>query len=235
MPIVSDMDQVAEFAERLGSLAKRAIPRAARLAVNDAAFALRLAARDVMRSDFILRNRWVLGSMAVTKATQSRLDQIESAAGSRFAPMAEQDIGGVVDDPTLPTTVASGEGQGARPRRRLPRGKANLRRMPQFDRVTPRNPSGGRAQELAVALRQARASGVGAIKWQTRAGKTALFRVSRLGAKRPRVELTHVLSAGSLRLRPQRWLARALARINKQVPHYFAARLHAEVQRALGK
>jgi hypothetical protein len=87
-----------------------------------------------IRKEFVLRNKFTAKSIRVEKTRTLRVNAQESVVGSIASYMEDQEFGGTKikkgkKGVPLPTTVASGEGRGVRPRGRLPRGPNKLAKI----------------------------------------------------------------------------------------------------------
>lgn len=117
-----DDKELLLFERTLRRLTRNGIPVATRNTINIAAERTQKRAkfRELPRK-MILRNKFTQGSIRVRKARGNRISRQAAEVGSLQQYLADQEFGSVKREPGLPTTVASGEGRGARPRRRLPR------------------------------------------------------------------------------------------------------------------
>lgn len=113
-----------ELEGALSGLNQKGIRYANADALNSVAFDTMREAKATIRNEFILRNKWTERGVVVSKATISRM---YSEVGSRDEYMKRQELGGVkrskrgAKSVFIPTTVASGEGMGAIPRKRMVR------------------------------------------------------------------------------------------------------------------
>lgn len=82
---------VADLAKDLEDLARKQVPFATALALTRTAQDVRGHLRETLGDYFVTRNKWVAGSMQMTKATKATL---EAHAGTVYEPMALQDEGG---------------------------------------------------------------------------------------------------------------------------------------------
>lgn len=137
------------------------MPYAIRQVLNDLAFETRKVAQANLPRQMILRNKWTERSVAMEKATGFKVDRMESATGSLQQYMATQEFGGIEkkqgkEGVVIPTSVASGEGRGKIPRRRLPTGGRRLVKIKlQHRRDAARN----KKQDLLLRVQEAVNSG----------------------------------------------------------------------------
>lgn len=121
MPTGMDDRELRGYVKLLGRLRKKDVPHATRNHLNRMAFTAQKFAKGNIRGQMTLRNRFVERSVQVRKARGMNVRTQISFVGSPLELLATQEFSGSKDRPTLPTTVASGEGKGVRPRRKLPR------------------------------------------------------------------------------------------------------------------
>jgi len=149
-----DLAPVAKYEKQLGKFAKTAVPHAMRNGLNTMAFEGRKLWQGEMRSEFILRNTWTTRRILVVKASGTSIASMKSVVGSPDDYLEKQEAGGVQLG-SVPTKVASGEGEGGGPRRKLVRGPNKLSAI----QLTARSRKGSRKQKNAAAVRMAVASG----------------------------------------------------------------------------
>ena len=141
---VKDGD-VKDLESKLKKIKDKAIPFAVKNTLNGLAFEARKSSISEIKQSMMLRNAWTIKSIRVDKAQSLNISRMESIVGSTADYMEKQEFGhtevkkGESGVP-LATTTASGEGKGARPRKRLPRranqlSQINLRR----GRRSPKN------------------------------------------------------------------------------------------------
>jgi hypothetical protein len=187
----------------------------------------------------ILRNTWSERSILVRKANRQTM---EAATGSTQQYMETQEIGGQEDATgkhgvAIPTSVASGEGRGAKPRQKLVRrpnkvSNITLARKANRGRMT-------RKQQLLVKVSTAVNSGNRVIFHDFGGGKKkGLFRVKggRRGTKRgwpkgARLEMLHDLSRKSVNIPRNPWLMPVANKQAQQLPRYYAAALERQLRR----
>lgn len=149
-----DLADCAKYERQLGKFAKTAVPYAMRNCLNTMAFEGRKLWQGEMRSEFILRNTWTARRILVVKASGTNVASMHSIVGSPDDYLEKQEAGGVQLG-SVPTKVASGEGEGGGPRRKLVRGPNKLSAI----QLTARTRKGTRRQRNAAAVRMAVASG----------------------------------------------------------------------------
>lgn len=177
-----DLADYAKYEKQLGKFAKVAVPYAMRNGLNTMAFEGRKLWQGEMQDKFILRNTWTTRRILVVKAAGSSISAMQSIVGSPDDYLDKQEDGGVQLG-SVPTRVASGEGEGAGPRRKLVRGANKLSAI----QLTARSRKGTRKQKNAAAIRMAVAAGKRFVFLQL--GRTkGLFKLKG-GGKHPQVSM----------------------------------------------
>jgi len=226
--VLVDLSDVERFVRELDRVAKQAVPYAMRNAVNTAAFEHRKGWQREIRDAFILRNKFVLNSLRVVKATSTRIGKIEARLGSVATFMGDQEKGAVIRgkgrSKPIPTTVAAGQPMGARPRTKAVR-RPNWQSSIKLRRGRP---GATRAQQNAIAISMA-------VKQQRRfvmleLGKLrGIFRVT--GRKRLQVRLIWNLSKRSVRVKPSHTLQSTLAALDRRMPGWYLDALKSQAKR----
>lgn len=152
MRIEFDSRGFEQFERALGGMASRAIPHAVRNGLNKAAFEARKSWQAQIKEDFVLRNKYTVGSIRYTKARGVRLSQMEASVGSVADYMALQEKGGTIGKEgkhgvSIPTPSAAGQGMKTQPRTKPVQKKNYLSAIRLRRRV-----SGARQRKNAVAI-----------------------------------------------------------------------------------
>lgn len=230
MEIRLDVPEVADLAKKLEEASKKAVPHAARNALNTIAFTARERwQRQLYFSDMVLRNRWTERSIQVDRARGTNVSTMQSVVGSTAPYMRVQEEGGTERKEhkhgvPIPTTVASGEGRGARPRRRLVRSPHRLPKIVLQPRI-----GADRRQRTAIAISQAARTGRKHVFLELEKRK-GIFRL-RGGKRRPKVDLVWDLSQPSVRIPATRTLQETLAGMGPHATQAMQAALIAQLQR----
>lgn len=227
MTITVNAAEIHRLANRLERLNRRGIPFAKIETINRAAFGTQRDARRGLADRMILRNPWTIRSIRVRKAT---LRTMEAATGSTERYMEVQEVGGIetasgAHGVVIPTTVASGEGRGVRPRKRLVRRPNRVSRIKLSQRIR----TSSRKQRNVVAVREAIRTNRRFIFLDLQRSK-GIFRV--FGGKRnPRVEMIHDLSRPSVTTPRNPWLMPAARGQTQQLTRYYATALERQLAR----
>lgn len=227
MTITVNAAQVRQLENKLTALNKQGLPFAEIETVNRAAFETMKTARRELGSRMVLRNTWSARSIQVRKAN---LQTMESATGSTMPYMETQEIGGTEaakgkHGVAIPTSVASGEGRGAKPRKKL------VRRPNRVSNITlARNArTTSRKQRNALAVREAVRTGRRYIFMDLQRRK-GIFRVYG-GKRKPRVEMIQDLSRKSVTIPRRPWLMPAARQQAAALPRYYGDALSRQLRR----
>lgn len=150
-----DLSDFKRLTRDLEKVSQVAVPYGVRNGLNALAFEGRRIWQEVLGETFILRNDWTTRRLHVDKATGTTITGMRSVLTSPDAYLDTQEEGGTSDH-VVPTGVATGEGRGADPRRRLVR-KPN--RVSVITLGTRPRTAASRRQGNAIAVRMAAASG----------------------------------------------------------------------------
>lgn len=125
-----DDDKIKQFESDLKTFAARAYPFATKSTLNSAAFEARSAMQGNIRRQMVTRNKFTEKSVRVETVRGLNVGRQFAIVGSIAPYMETQEFGGTKrkggkTGTPIPTTAASGEGEGMRPRRRpVPRSRA---------------------------------------------------------------------------------------------------------------
>jgi hypothetical protein len=156
-----DASDLRKLASDLQKVAKKALPYAAKDALNRAAFEGRKQWGEQMDKAFVLRNKWTKGSIRVEKASGIRVDGMASKLGSALPYLEKQEEGGAktpkgaARSVPIPTSSAAGQGMKA------PRTKQVSKRNWQSAIDLAGRGTGSRQRRNAVAVLMALKSGSG--------------------------------------------------------------------------
>lgn len=224
--LVVDTHDIERLVRDLDRVAKQAVPFAMRNSVNTAAFEHRKRWQMEIRSTFVLRNKYVLNSLRVVKATTTR--KPTARLGSEAAFMGTQEKGGTVRgkgrSKPIPTAVAAGQAMGARPRTRA------VRRPNWLSAIKLRRgrPGANKAQQNAIAISMAVKQSRRFVLLELN-GLRGIFRVT--GRKRLTVRLLWNLSKRSVRLKPSHTLQSTLDALERRMPGWYLDALKAQAKR----
>jgi hypothetical protein len=224
-------EPIAQLADELERMSRRAVPHGLRGAMNSAAFAARTEWQRQMGERFVLRNTFTARSVRVVKASASRAPQ--AIVGSIQPYLLTQEEGGTKrkrgrHGVGIPTSVASGEGRNARPRRRLVRRPNRLANISLGAR-----PGRHRKQRNAIAIRMAIASGRRFVFLELERAK-GMFRIMG-GKRRPRLEMIWDTSRPSVRIPRTPTLEPAMLRVNTRMPELLAEAMRFQLRRIQAK
>lgn len=130
-----DTEELKQLVSDLKTFKARAYPFATKFTVNSAAFQARDRTLAAMDKKQILRNKpFIRKSVQVVTARTLRVSQQEARMGGVPDFMEDQEFGGIKRRKgkfgvPLATSVVSGEGRGARPRKKVPRAALRLSKI----------------------------------------------------------------------------------------------------------
>ena len=228
--IAADMHEVERLADHLERFAKRAIPYAARASLTSSAFEAREAWTKQLGAELTLRNTWTKRSLRVEKARSLDLRRMEAVVGSTADYMRKQELGGRErkrgkHGVPIPTSVASGEGRGAKPRRRVVR---RPNRLASIQLRTVRSIK-SRRQRNAATISRAKRAGKKYVFLDLERSK-GLFRLAG-GKRRPKVDMIWDLSRPAVRVAPNPTLGPALAAVEPLLLRIHLRSLREQVRR----
>ena len=209
-----DTKAVEALARKLDIVRSKAIPFAVRQALNDQVFAARKRWQKEMGSEFIIRNRWTLGSIRVEKARGRSVQTMQSVVGSLAGYMHDQEFGGSHADSGIPTAPAAGQPMGQVPRTRTVRGPNKL--SSKLRRRTGRSRK-SRGKARLVYLETAKAKGIFKVWGRGKKGGRALL----WDFGHPHISLS-----------PKPTLGDTVDAIRARAPKYYARAFIKELRRA---
>ena len=228
-----DTKELKRLESELKVFKERAFPFATKALLNTSAFAAQREARKNLRDDFTLRNKFVERSVRVTQTRTLVIRNQMSIVGSDFDGIERQELGGSIrkkgkEGIPIPTGIATGEGEGARPRKRLPRGANRLRAIQLRD---TRNPGKTRQQRNLIAIRQAtERSAKDRFIFLNLGRRKGIFKV--IGGKRStRIKMIFSFEETAVTIRRKPWLLPAVNKIQKRMPEFYLEALRFQVKR----
>lgn len=224
-----DTRDARRLEKTLKSMSKHGVKFATAAAMNNAAFGARKQALVNIDREFITRNTWTKRSVQVRKGNTRNLT---ASVGSTQGYMRKQEFGGSEraggrKGVAIPTSYSSGEGENAKPRRKLPR------RPNKIKNITLKNSTGrarGRKQRNLVKVRQAAASKDKVIYMETQRRK-GLYRVTG-GKRKPKVKLIHDMSRKKIKINKRPWLGPATRVAARRIPADYKKKLLDQIDRA---
>lgn len=226
-----DTEAIKQMESDLKEFAIKAYPFATKATLNKAAFEGRERIQAGMRKKFIIRNKFTLNSIRVEKARGSIVKNHEAVVGSVAPYMDDQEFGATKTKRgkhgvAIPTTVASGEGRGTRPRRRVARG-ANKKRNIRLTKARVKAKS--RNQEIRASVLHAAATKKRFV-FLRMSKHPGIYKVTG-GKKRPKIDLVHDMSKKSVRI-PRTGIVLAATRaVERSMPEMYHKALVFQMKR----
>lgn len=220
-----DLRDFKRLSKDLESISKAALPHAARNALNAMAFEGRKLWQAEMGKAFTLRNDWTTRRLFVDKAKGATLAGMRSTLESPDAFLLKQEAGGV-EHHVVPTGVATAEGRGASPRRRLvskPNKVANIA-------LAKQSRSSKRKQRNAIAIRQAAAKGGQRFVFLVLPKRRGLFKL-RGGKRNLELDMVWDASKGQHVVPRSPTLQRSIGRLTPKVPALLTSALIDQLKR----
>jgi len=225
-----DTTNIDKFQRELKFFGRNIYPKSQGSALNKAAYETQQRYKMAVRRKFTLRNQHTERSIRYQKVKGLNPRSQHAVVGSTADYMLDQEFGTTIKKTgkhgvSIPTTVASGEGEGARPRRKVVR--RPLRRG-SIRLENKRLRAKSKRQFIVAAVRATAAKG-GRNKfvYLPLDKHPGIYQV--LGGKsKPRIRLLHDLSKPSVVIHARRPLKQSVDAIAPRVPGYFiqAAKFH---------
>ena len=171
-----DLRDFRRLESDLRTLATRAVPFAARQALNASAFEARKIWQAEIEETFTTRNKYTAQSIRVEKARSLHIRTMSASVGSIADYMRTQEFGGS-ESKSIPTEVAAGQAMGSSPRTKTVRGPNMLSAI----RLTDRARTGDRKVRNRIAIRRAVKAGNKVVLLELEKGP-GLFRI--MGGRR---------------------------------------------------
>ena len=231
MRVTIDTDQIKQFESDLKTFASRAYPFATKNTINQAAFDAQRRYKENARGDMQLRNKFTESSIRVDQARTLNVGRQVSTVGSTAPYMDEQEFGatirkrGKIGVP-IPTTVASGEGEGVQPRTRV------VPRSRRLGSIRLRNKGAKARSRKQVNFLKVQQTAKSSNKFvfldlQKHPG---IYRVSG-GKRNPKVKLIHDMSKESVSIPRNQMLAPAVKATERIMPELYLKSLEFQLKR----
>ena len=225
-------EAIRQMESDLKTFAARAFPFATKNTVNQGAFRARTYAQQNIDQNMTTRNKFTRNSIRVEQTRELTVSRQAAVVGSIADYLADQEFGTTKsasgsEGVALPTAYSAGQGEGARPRTRLPRKPNKMSNI----QLRNRTQSGvSRKQKNLIAIKGAAASGRKFVFLNL--GRTkGIFKVMG-GRKRPRIKMIYDLSRPSVVIPRNPWLAPAVERARADMPDIHLRSLTFQVRRA---
>lgn len=224
-----DMVKFRVLSRHLEVYASKAIPFAARAALNDIAFEARKEwAERQLPQAFTLRNTWTAKGLRVEKAQGRTIANMQSRVGSLREYMLPREEGATQTKRgkhgvAIPQSGAAGQGAKTK-RTRLVRRPNYLSALQTVKRV-----SGSKQRQNAVAIAMAKKSG--GVAFLEVGRRKGLFRVGGGKQKKPRLKLLYDLSHSTVTTKPIPTLERTIDAIKPRFLSIHMRAIRAELIR----
>jgi len=227
-----DDKDIWKYERDLRKFADKAFPFATRNTINRGAFTAQKKAKENVREQMTLRNRFTERTIQVVpEKTELNISRQEARVGSTADYMEDQEFGhikrkGGKDGVPIATGYSAGQ-QGQQPRSRLPR-KANKLQNIQLSKRRGRK-GASKMQANMIKVKQAAESGQKYVFLDLRRGP-GIFKV--LGGKRrPRIKMVWDLSRQSVVIPKNPWLKPAVDETQPLMPGFYRDSLEFQARR----
>lgn len=227
-----DDKDIQRLEKQLNKFNAVAVPIAIERTLVDTGFDGMRAAKRNVNEQFTLRNKFTEKSIRVDKtfAKARDVNKKQVILGSVAEYMAQLELGGIKKATgrhgvPIPTAQASGEGDVATPKRRLPRAANRLNRV----RYGKKSINKTRRQRNVALVKQAKAEGDKFVFLETSRSK-GIYSVR--GTKRkPKIKMLYDLSKKSYTINKQPWLMPASLEAVKRQPGNYRRNLEQQIRR----
>lgn len=232
--IEADFREIVALERDLNRMYGKAVPFANLQAINAGAFEGRKIWHGHMGRLLTLRNRYTERSVRVEKARGLNVGRQRAVLGSVADYMDEAEFGEVKrPEPgrrylSIPTTVASGEGRGIKPRRKAVRAPSKLGRI-SLSRRKARGMT--TKQRNFVAVKEAVEKREKFVRLTLdRGGREGVARITG-GKRNPKVDVVHAMQRDPIRVRATPTLAPAVRDLTRRMPVIYVDALRDQVVR----
>jgi hypothetical protein len=229
-----DTKNIKRLQKDLKLFARKLYPRIQGATLNKAAFETREKYQRGARRKFTLRNKFTERSIQVDKVRGFNPRAQEATVGSTADYMLDQEFGKTLTKTgkkgvDIPTSVASGEGESARPRRKVVR-RANRRGSIKLQRQ--RIKARSKNQYIVASIKMAaKRGGRNKFLYLPFDRHPGIYKVTG-GKKRSRIQLIHDFSKQSVVIQPRRPLKQAVDAVTPKVPGFFIKQARFQLKRA---
>ena len=223
LPFEIDTADMKELEKDLKFYAAKVYPLISRDTINNAAFKAQQRGRAIVSRRMVNRNKFTIRSIQVDKARGMNVKKQEAAVGSTMDYMLDQEFG-ITKSKTgskgvaIPTSVASGEGQGVKPRRKVVR---RPNRRSSIKLLNTRIRAKSRKQAIVATIQAtARKGGSKRFAYLPFKRHPGIYWITG-GKKKARIRQVYDFSKKSVTISPTPWLRPASRRGQKSIPAFF--------------
>lgn len=230
--ITMDDKDIWKYERDLRLFAEKAYPFATRNTINRGAFTAQKKAKEHVRSEMVLRNRFTERSIQVVpERRELNVKRQEATVGSTAGYMEDQEFGtikakGGKEGVPIATSYSAGQ-RGQQPRTRMPR-RANALQNIQLSKRSSRKAKNKRQANL-IKVKQAAESGQKYVFLDLRRG-AGIFKVVG-GKRRPRLRMLWDLSRKTVVVPPNPWLKPSVDATRPLMAGFYKDSLEFQVRR----
>lgn len=223
LPFDIDTSDLEEHSKNLQVFFPKSFPHITRDTLNNAAFITKKRAQAIVKRRMVLKNTWTMRSIQVEKAQGIDVRNMEARIGSTMEYMAKQEFGDTISKKGkkglgIPTTIASREGEGARPRRKVVRKPLYMKQI----RLLKTGVKSKSKRQFIVAsiMAAAKRGGRNRFIYLPFERHPGIYMVTG-GKKKPKIKLVYDLSRKSIIIPPSPWLSPASDRGARAIPKLY--------------
>lgn len=227
--------QINQFEAFLGEMNKTGLAIANQMALNDGVKAARVNTQKEIDKRLIQRNRFTKSRVLFRPSEKTLIIRDQVAIVGINTPYAEKvEFGGVIvkkgkEGVPIPTGDATGEGEGARPRKKLPRAAHTMKRI-QLGRGGKKMTRG---QAASAAIKEAAKKGRKHVFLNLPRAK-GIYSLKG-GKKNPEIRMVHSLEESSVRVPKNPTLKPGVDATIPMMPRFYKKRLLFQLKRLRGK
>ena len=190
-------------------------------------------AREMIKKDFVNRNTWTARSVQFDRARVGKIGKEYSVLGSVAQYMGSQEFGGNrltrgKHGVPIPTKIASGEGESAGVRKRLPTKRNTLKAITLTNKQIRAGHTNGQRQRNAIAVTTALRKGGGDVFLHL-ARRVGIFRVSGT-RKNAKIVMLYDLSHPQVLIHKHPWLHPAAEAATRKGPELYVKALERKIE-----
>jgi len=228
-----DDSKLKRFARDLERFSDRGIVRATQFTLNRGADSVLEEGEKNIRGSMTIRNKFVLGSLRTEKTSSATpIRRQEAVAGSIGEALEVQEFGGrrvSGGRKGIPRTTprGSGEGDQARPRKRVARPRTSVRGIKLRNTPTSGSRRRKNAQRVGAAVRAGRGK---RFAWIDTGSRKGIVQVTG-GKRNPKVKLVQDMSRRAVTIPANPWLGPAVVRVKPRMAGIYRKKLKDELRR----
>ena len=228
-----DDKQLMKHHNRLQREIGPGLVKATQWTINNMAKRTQFFARDNLAKNFTVRNTWTKRGIVRTETLSTKIDSMESRAGSREEYMKRQEEGftnrAKGEGVPIQTGFSAGQ-EGANPRTKVTRKRYRMGNL----KLSERSKTGSKRQRNARTIASGLAKKERNVFLELSRGRKGMFRLKGRG-KSLQVKMIHDMSRKSTKVKPTLWLRDATNFAEKHLAEDYGRALRFQLRRAGAK